>query len=600
MTEGVQTTRPARLARILPLLACPACRAPLRQGRPHILECTSCAASYPVRDGVPILLPAAMQEPGVGSADTDDPVSRHPYSPEALDIIARHSDGWVLDLGAGGKLHSADNVLQVDIFRYPMTDVVATADCLPFKDNAFSAVISQAVFEHLQYPEAAAGEIRRVLQPHGTLRIDTAFLQPEHGYPHHFYNATETGLRHWFREFDIEWSGVASYQHPKWALSWFLSVYLDRLDKRQSAIAQDASLGRVRVALEMLAAGSARAEDAVLLEALDALPAHELRTLAAGVSVQGRNPAKLADPGVMGVGASSPASSSGSMADVRQIEVARQEIAILREQLQALHEARTIAVDRGNYLSQVAYFNVDVRLQPSLALRTRVSFALKALVRLLLPPRLWLELRARMHRWRSAKPATSPGGVPPFFSIIVAPDDAASFIETFFSLTHQSYTGWELIVIEHSGHSVTVSNVLQDFLQLDRRVRRLPSHSTDSRERLRQAQAAARGQYFINLPENATLAQRALQTIYTLLRARPGTPVVLADFERGSRHEQGLAMRCHCMPADGQVAGDPAEFSFAVHAVPSAVQDARRQEVKGAYIGEVLFGQMVHPPLLLS
>ena len=56
----------------------------------------------------------------------------------------------------------------------------------------------------------------------------------------------------------------------------------------------------------------------------------------------------------------------------------------------------------------------------------------------------------------------------------MAPDDAASFIETFFSLTHQSYTGWELIVIEHSGHSVTVSNVLQDFLQLDRRVRRLP------------------------------------------------------------------------------------------------------------------------------
>ncbi|WP_325168992.1 Trm112 family protein [Melaminivora jejuensis] len=81
MTEGVQTTRLARLARILPLLACPACRAPLRQGRPHILECTSCEASYPVRDGVPILLPAAMQEPGVGSADTDDPVSRHPYSP---------------------------------------------------------------------------------------------------------------------------------------------------------------------------------------------------------------------------------------------------------------------------------------------------------------------------------------------------------------------------------------------------------------------------------------------------------------------------------------------------------------------------------------
>ena len=86
--------------------------------------------------------------------------------------------------------------------------------------NAASSSSSTAVYYNALFD---------VENPDGTLRIDTAFLQPEHGYPHHFYNATETGLRHWFRDFDIEWSGVDSYQHPQWSLSWFLGIYLDRV-----------------------------------------------------------------------------------------------------------------------------------------------------------------------------------------------------------------------------------------------------------------------------------------------------------------------------------------------------------------------------------
>ena len=83
-------------------------------------------------------------------------------------------------------------------------DVASSADCLPFADNTFDAVISQAVFEHLQYPELAMQEIRRVLKPGGLVKIDTAFLQPEHGYPYHFFNVTETGLLHWLRDFDVQ------------------------------------------------------------------------------------------------------------------------------------------------------------------------------------------------------------------------------------------------------------------------------------------------------------------------------------------------------------------------------------------------------------
>ncbi len=572
-----------RLAKILPLLACPACRGGLQRVDAGSVRCRGCSACYPVREGVPILLPATLQEPGVGSADADDPVSRHPYSPSALEIIQSHKDGWVLDLGAGGKLQRWDNVLQVDIFRYPMTDVVATADCLPFRDNAFTAVVSQAVFEHLQYPEAAAVEIRRVLQPHGTLRIDTAFLQPEHGYPHHFYNATETGLRHWFREFDIQWSGVDTYQHPKWALSWFLDVYLDRLPDEHAAVIRQSSVGQLNEALRLLAQGEARAHDGALLAALDALPQHELRTLAAGVCIQGRNPAKplALDAPCAATGSRQPASAEAD----REFQVLRQEVLALREQAQALQETRDLALDRGNYLAQVAYFNVDVRLLQTMTLRARMHFALGALARLLMPPKFWLGMRARRQRQRSAvQPATQEDA--PFFTVVVAPGDVNSLIKAFFSLTHQSFTGWELIVTEYSGQPVAVRNVLQDFAALDRRVRVLKSPGRDAVELAQRAPAGARGRYLLNLPAGSALTSKALQTIFTLLRSRPDTAMVLADYEY-SEDDGTPPMRCHAAPPDPLVAAEAGEFAFAVRAVSTQAGPAPAF----AYIPEVLFRQ---------
>lgn len=44
-------------ARIRDLLACPKCREALEEAADgRSLRCTSCALSYPVRDGIPVLL----------------------------------------------------------------------------------------------------------------------------------------------------------------------------------------------------------------------------------------------------------------------------------------------------------------------------------------------------------------------------------------------------------------------------------------------------------------------------------------------------------------------------------------------------------------
>lgn len=596
MNELTQQRDPERLAKILPLLACPACRGWLRLCGPHALQCQGCEASYPVRQGVPILLPANMQEAGVGFVDSNDPVSRHPYSPNALEIIESSKQGWVLDLGAGGKLLYAPHVLQVDIFRYPMTDVVATADCLPFRDNAFRAVLSQAVFEHLQYPEAAAAEIRRVLQPHGVLRIDTAFLQPEHGYPHHFYNATETGLRHWFRDFDIEWSGVDTYQHPKWALSWFLDVYTDRMDAGQAALLRTTEVGSLLKALQRSAAGTPELHDLPVLQALDSLPAHELRTLAAGVSIQARNPAKTFAP------AHEPAAALGppgqlqhEPAVIRELIAVRQEVQNLQTQLATAHEAYAVAVDRGNYMAQWAFFELDLKAPLDSSFKPRLRFAMSAIARLLLAPDRWMKLRAAAHSRGFALPRgqQKTRAQEPFFTIIVAPAHVSSFIKVFFALTHQTYTAWELMVLEYPGQPAGVRYLLHDLLLRDERVRALNALGDSAAERLTHAHTHARGQYVLNLPEDAVPVHRALQTVYTVLRSRPATRTVVGDLEHAPS-ELSPALRCYGLPLVDAPVDGRTEFSFVFHAKPG--QEGRDEVAARLTVAR---GMLVHIPEVL-
>lgn len=576
-----------RLAAITALLACPSCGGALLSASDTSLRCAGCHRGYPVRAGVPILLPESMPEPGVGTVSADDPVSRHPYSPAALEIIAKHHDGWVLDLGAGGKFQRWDNVIQVDIFRYPMTDVVATADRLPFRDNAFKAVISQAVFEHLQYPEWAAAEIRRVLQPGGVAKIDTAFLQPEHGYPHHFYNATETGLRHWFRDFEIRWSGVEAYQHPKWSLSWFLGVYLDRIGSMHGQVLSSASIARVLQALQHSSTGQAQESDMPILAALDALRPHDVRTLAAGVSIDAVNPPKTLEtlaPWAL------PSVVLGQVDDQRKLIAAREDIKHLNGELDTARERLLIALDRGNYLAQ---FYPDFDSLQQLGLRAWMQFRLASVLRMVLPPALWFRVRNAI---KGNDAATRGDGTPleaPFLSVILDPEDPTALINSFFSLVRQTHSAWELVLMERPGQLPGVRRALRDFSRLDQRVRILRV-TGDQRSRLKQARSVARGHYLINLPEGGALALDAIRAMVTLVRSRPHTSSIMADFEH-AREDTIQPMRCHNQPRSDAACGELIDvFSFTVHGLRGAMSGSVKgapasPESSVAYIPKVLF-----------
>lgn len=574
----------ARLRKFLPLLACPTCRDPLRIEQTG-LKCDGCARSFPIRKGVPILLPEDMQEPGVGDCSEEDPVSKHPYSPAALSIVQR-AKGWVLDLGAGGKFSRFDNVIQLDIFRYPMTDVVGSADSLPFRDNAFEAVISQAVFEHLQYPEWAAAEIRRVLQPGGVAKIDTAFLQPEHGYPFHYFNASETGLRHWFRDFDIEWSGVETYQHPKWALSWFLGVYLDRIGNQANALLRRTTLGELIDALDRSGRGDGASSDGEILRALDELPSAAQRVLAAGVSVHVVNRVKHAPEGQSD-------DEGGRQAAVASREETRKMIA-LREEMQellsiqeTLCERHVISQDRTRYLAQ---FYPGRTSLAQLGVRGWVQFRLVALLRLILPRPAWFYLRRAAQRQRHINASLysqKKAGLRPFLSIVVEPTDPLALTDTFFSLVRQTYSNWELLLVESAQQSSALRRAMADFGMLDERVRVVPEPVEFS-----QVFAQARGEFCVRVPEGASLAFDAIRHFVTLIRNRPYTACVLTDYEY-SDDESMRTTRCIASPVFGQrIAAVLPWYALVSAAALDTSQSEKQLDLADeaiAYIPKVLF-----------
>ncbi len=93
-------------------------------------------------------------------------------------------------------------------------------------------MICLAVLEHTLRPEVVCDEIVRVLKPGGIARIDWPFLQPVHGYPHHYFNATPQGAVSRFQKTcDTLSSDIKLWQHPVFALNWILSEWASSLSE---------------------------------------------------------------------------------------------------------------------------------------------------------------------------------------------------------------------------------------------------------------------------------------------------------------------------------------------------------------------------------
>jgi SAM-dependent methyltransferase len=208
IVDAVKALRVEKLAALTPLLA-----------RPALQQRASGALDY--------LDDTVRSRHGLDSMDV---VSQNNYDNETLDLIGKCQDGLILDAGAGARPIYFGNVINLEIFEYASTDVMAPGEDLPFKDSVFEGVLSIAVLEHVRDPFRCAAEIARVLKPGGWLKCCVPFLQPLHGYPHHYYNMTHEGLRALFSpHLEIERQEVTDPLHPVWSISWQLRSWASAL-----------------------------------------------------------------------------------------------------------------------------------------------------------------------------------------------------------------------------------------------------------------------------------------------------------------------------------------------------------------------------------
>lgn len=261
-------------------LACPVCRGQLRLA--ENMTCQECAASFPLQHGIPIFLPGpvAVMPPAHVSNTIGD----------LFQTMLRREDLLSLHLGAGGSATRFPNCIEFEhkIFRH--TDVVGDAHHLPFRDNVFDQVLALNVFEHLRDPKLAAAEIFRVLKPGGRVAIHTAFLQALHESPHHYYNATEYGVRAWFAAFEIDSCAVSGNFGPGMMLA-FLSANIVEAAAAGRATAEQIAEIRASTIGDWEEFWQRQAAPPASFDTLQKLPPALQARVAAGFELMARKPA---------------------------------------------------------------------------------------------------------------------------------------------------------------------------------------------------------------------------------------------------------------------------------------------------------------------
>jgi SAM-dependent methyltransferase len=204
--------------------------------------CSSCGTAFERIDGIPIMVAPGERDHvrGRDRAKQTGAEGLHsrlkrlctPPTPSAYvggytganrALAGCPQGSLVLDVGSGIRRLRPD-VVNLDIDTFENVDVVANATRIPFADETFDLVISEAVLEHVPDPRGVVSEMIRVLQPGGQLYVDVPFLQGFHADPHDYQRYTLPGLDVLLAGFEPLAKGVSV--GPSSALAWMLREYL--------------------------------------------------------------------------------------------------------------------------------------------------------------------------------------------------------------------------------------------------------------------------------------------------------------------------------------------------------------------------------------
>jgi SAM-dependent methyltransferase len=122
---------------------------------------------------------------------------------EAMQAVARHVSGVVLDVGCGQKPYQkfftkAIKYYGIELPSYRGTheyiDWYADGFHLPFRAKTYDSIIIHEVLEHVPEPIAFLDELIRTLKPGGHIVISTPQTWGIHEAPHDYYRYTPYGL----------------------------------------------------------------------------------------------------------------------------------------------------------------------------------------------------------------------------------------------------------------------------------------------------------------------------------------------------------------------------------------------------------------------
>lgn len=198
------------------IIGCPLCHADLIW-QAEELDCPSCGVSYPVLDGKPDFAHNADKS---GDADFQDDLMRNrsltarmfnlgqkvinsEYTPRdhLKEFLASTRPGdVVVELGSGNR-RLRDDIINIDLFRFPNADIASDISYTPLKDESVDCAILDSVLEHVPEPRQVIGEVQRILKPGGRVIVVTPFVFPYHGYPRHYANFSPDGLQYLLRDF---------------------------------------------------------------------------------------------------------------------------------------------------------------------------------------------------------------------------------------------------------------------------------------------------------------------------------------------------------------------------------------------------------------
>lgn len=183
----------------------------------HELVIATRGASTPGSHGTAAVLEELVlyAPPGADGFGAPQPINYgNPYSPFIESYLSQTSeDDLVLEIGGGDRRRVMPNHLNFEYVAFELADVYGDIHSLPFKDDTFDVVHSQAVFEHVADPFSAAAELLRVTKPGGLVLTEVAFMQPLHAVPYHFFNMTLWGVEELFKGCEIiasDWFGPLS------------------------------------------------------------------------------------------------------------------------------------------------------------------------------------------------------------------------------------------------------------------------------------------------------------------------------------------------------------------------------------------------------